>query len=182
MEYLTDFFGRFKDQISDYLVSELGIERDETEEYLAEVNDRMIDIDEDITAICKDIIDGKAKDFGAYFEPHSSKDFRQNPDGGGKSNKYNTDYLPVKCWGTSKPSLVRIYAIELTRSCYIIIYGGIKLDLDTNDCPDIDKEGNETVLEEEIRKRVQSVCSFLREKGIIDPEGLEQFMKENDEN
>lgn len=181
MEYLSDFFNRFKDQISDYLVSELGIEREEIEEYQAEVNDRMIDIDEEITDLCKDIIDGTAKDFGTYFEPHSSKDFRQNPEGGGKSIKYKTDYLPVKCWGSSKPSLVRIYAIELTKSCYIIIYGRIKIDLDTNDCPDIDKDGKETVLEEEIRKRVVTVCNFLQEKGIIDPEGLEQFMEETDE-
>lgn len=181
MEYLSDFFNRFKDQISDYLVSELGIEREEIEEYQAEVNDRMIDINEEITNLCKDIIDGNAKDFGTYFEPHSSKDFRQNPEGGGKSIKYKTDYLPVKCWGSSKPSLVRIYAIELTKSCYIIIYGGIKIDLDTNDCPDIDKDGKETVLEEEIRKRVVTVCNFLQEKGIIDPEGLEQFMEETDE-
>lgn len=181
IDYLSDFFDRFKDRISDYLVSQLEIERDEIEEYQAEVNDRMIDIDEEMVSLCKDIMDGKAKDFGNYFEPHSSKDFRQNPDGGGKSKKYNTGYLPVKCWGSSKPSLVRIYAIELTKSCYIIIYGGIKIDLDTNDCPDIDKEGKETVLEEEIRKRVVTVCNFLQEKGIIDPEGLEQFMEENDE-
>ena len=177
MEYLSDFFDRFKDRISDYLISKLGIERDEIEEYQAEVNDRMIDIEEEITALCKDIIDGKAKDFGDYFEPHSLKDFRQNPEGGGKSKKYNTDYLPVKCWGSSKPSLVRIYAIELTKSCYIIIYGAIKIDLDTNNCPDIDREGKETVLEEEIRKRVHSVCGFLQKNSIIDPEGLEQFME-----
>lgn len=180
-EYLSDFFDRFKDRISEYLISELEIERDETEEFQAEVNDRMIDIDEEITAICKEIIENNAKDFGAYFEPHSSRDFRQGPAGGGKSNKYNTDYLPVKCWGSSKPSLVRIYAIELSKSCYIIIYGGIKIELDTNDCPDIDREGKETVLEEEICKRVITVCGFLQEKGIIDPEGLEQFMEENDE-
>ena len=181
MDYLSDFFDRFKDRISDYLISELGIERDETEEYQAEVNDRMIDIDEEITSLCNDIIDGKVKDFGAYFEPHSKQDFRKDANGGGKSIKYNTNYLPVKCWGTSKPSLVRIYAIELTKSCYIIIYGGIKIDLDTNNCPDIDGKGEETVLEEEIRKRFYSVCGFLQENGIIDPEGLEQFMEENDE-
>lgn len=181
IEYLSDFFDRFKDRISDYLISELRIGRDEIEEFEAEVNDRMIDIDEEISSICRDIINGKVEDFGAYFEPHSSQDFRQSRTGGGVSNKYNTPYLPVKCWGTSKPSLVRIYAIELTKSCYIIIYGGIKIDLDTNNCPDLDKEGRETVLEDEIRKRVYSVCSFLQEKGIVDPEGLNQFMEENDE-
>lgn len=41
-EYLSDFFDRFKDRISEYLISELEIERDETEEFQAEVNDRMI--------------------------------------------------------------------------------------------------------------------------------------------
>lgn len=179
IDYLQQFFDTFKDSISEYIVRALGYPREETEEYISEVHDRMIDIVEEIQEICFDIRDGKAKDFGTMFEPHSRQDIRQLPEGGGISTKYALSYLPVKCWGSGrKPSLVRIYAIELALDCYIIIYGGIKIELDTNYCPTFDKDGNETTLEDEIRNRVTSVALFLAEKGIIDKEGLTQYMEE----
>ena len=181
--YLSDFFESFADRISDYVVSELGFERDETEEYIAEVNDRMIDIEEEICQTCRAINEGKRQDFGDFFEPHSTRDRRGSVAGGGKSSKYGIPYLPVKCWGSGyKPSLVRIYAIELARDCYIIIYGGIKIDLDTADCPAFDDEGNRTTLENEIRRRVLAVSDFLLKQGIVDKEGLLQYLEEDDEN
>ena len=182
VEYLRHFFETFRLRISDYLVSVLGYPREETEEYISEVNDRMIDIDEEIELICEEIRTGQLNDFGHMFEPHSKIDIREMPDGGGKSNKYGTKYLPVKCWGLKgKPSLVRIYAIELALDCYIIIYGGIKIDLDTNVCPVFDENGDEVTLESEIQRRVVSVCEFLERQGIIDKEGLMQYIEEDHE-
>ncbi|MDE5796445.1 MAG: hypothetical protein K2H75_04990 [Muribaculaceae bacterium] len=182
-DYLQQFFDTFKDRISTHIVSSLGYPREETEEYISEVHDRMIDIVEEIREVCLDIRDGKAKDFGTMFEPHSRQDIRQLPVGGGSSTKYALPYLPVKCWGSGrKPSLVRIYAIELALDCYIIIYGGIKIDLDTNHCPTFDRNGNETTLEDEIRSKVSSVARFLSEKGIVDKAGLNQYMEEDHEN
>ncbi|MDE6668932.1 MAG: hypothetical protein K2K26_04510 [Muribaculaceae bacterium] len=179
-DYLQQFFDTFKDRISKHIVSSLGYPREETEEYISEVHDRMIDIVEEIQKICCDIRNGKAKDFGTMFEPHSRQDLRQLPAGGGSSTKYALSYLPVKCWGSGrKPSLVRVYAIELALDCYIIIYGGIKIDLDTNCCPTFDRNGNETTLENELYNRVTSVARFLTEKGIIDKEGLTQYMDED---
>lgn len=180
--YLRHFFETFNHRISDYLIQTLNFPREEIEEYISEVNDRMIDIDEYIDEICNSIRSGKLKDFGDMFEPHSKQDIRNLPDGGGKSSKYGTSYLPVKCWGLEgKPSLVRIYAIELSLDCYIIIYGGIKIDLDTNTCPAFDKNGNVTTLEDEIRQRVKIVCDFLHKHGIIDKEGLTQYIEEDHE-
>ncbi|MBD5275757.1 MAG: hypothetical protein HDS37_06615 [Bacteroides sp.] len=180
--YLRRFFESFGPRISDYLINTLRYPREEVEEYISEVNDRMIDIDEEIEEICQLIRDGSLQDFGEMFVPHSNLDIRQLPEGGGRSAKYGTKYLPVKCWGLEgKPSLVRIYAIELSLDCYIIIYGGIKIDLDTNACPTFDREGNETTLEAEIRRRVKTVCEFLELNGIIDNDGLIQFIEEDHE-
>lgn len=176
--YLSEFFDRFGERISDYNVEKFEIDRSETEEYAAEVNDEIIDLSEELERICNDIRDGKIRDFGDCFEEHSKRDVRERPDGGGRSKKYATGYLPVKCKGTTKPSLVRIYAIELSLKCYIIVYGGIKLTLDTNDSPDLDREGNESTLENELRLRLMAVCRFLTEKGIISPEGLTDYMEE----
>lgn len=181
-KYLSKFFDTFGHRISEYLVNAYGYPRSETEEYIAEVNDRMIDIDEEIHQICLEILEGKRADFGTMFVPHSSQDIRNVPDGGGRSQRYGINYLPVKCWGSDKPSLVRIYAIELTKECYIIIYGGIKIDLNTTDSPVFDKNGNISSLEIEIEKRVRIVSRFLAENGIIDKEGLIQYLEEDHEN
>lgn len=177
-EYLDRFFEEFHDRISDYIVESLGIPKDEIEEYGAEVNDRILDINAEIRKICNEIKEGNRKNFGSYFVPHSKHDIREMPDGGGKSNKYLRQYLPVKCYGEGEPkSLVRLYAIEFSLDCYLIFYGGIKITLDTNESPIYDDNGNITNLESEIEKKYNVVCDFLKEKGIIDKEGLIDYME-----
>lgn len=178
IDYLDSYFSDFAKDISDYLIDSFGYPREEIEEYISEVNDKIIDIEEEIRATCEDLLKGRAIDFGTMFVPHSKFDHRILPQGGGPSSQYGTQYLPVKCWGSEKPSLVRIYAIELSLDCYIIIYGGIKITLSTNDCPAYDRDGNVTTLEKEIRERVDIVSRFLAQEGIIDKEGLIQYMEE----
>ena len=160
--YLTEFFNRFGSRISDYIVQKFKIDRSETEEYAAEVKAQMLDNHE----------------FSNCFDPHSKFDIRELPDGGGRSYKYATGYLPVKCKGSSATPLVRIYAIELSLRCYIIVYGGIKLALDTNDAPDLDKDGNTSTLERELKSRLLTVCGFLAQNGIISPDGLTEYVEE----
>lgn len=58
--YLSEFFEKFGERISDYHVDKFGIDRTETEEYAAEVNDEMIDLSEELERICQDIRDQKA--------------------------------------------------------------------------------------------------------------------------
>lgn len=176
--YLTEFFNRFGSRISDYIVQKFKIDRSETEEYAAEVNDQMIDISEELTNICCGIDSGIINDFSNCFDPHSKFNIRELPDGGGRSYKYATGYLPVKCKGSSATPLVRIYAIELSLRCYIIVYGGIKLALDTNDAPDLDKDGNSSTLERELKSRLLTVCGFLAQNGIISPDGLTEYVEE----
>ena len=124
------------------------------------------------------ICDCMIHDFSNCFDPHSKFDIRELPDGGGRSYKYATGYLPVKCKGSSATPLVRIYAIELSLRCYIIVYGGIKLALDTNDAPDLDKDGNTSTLERELKSRLLTVCGFLAQNGIISPDGLTEYVEE----
>ena len=147
--YLTEFFNRFGSRISDKL-----------------------------TNLWCGIDSGIINDFSNCFDPHSKFDIRELPDGGGRSYKYATGYLPVKCKGSSATPLVRIYAIELSLRCYIIVYGGIKLALDTNDAPDLDKDGNTSTLERELETRLLTVCGFLAQNGIISPDGLTEYVEE----
>lgn len=180
-EYLEKFYGKFQDQISDFLVKNLGIPRDEIEEYEAITNDQMIDIYEDLRRICKNIREKKISDFDGYFKPHSPIDF-PNPDGGGgKSQQYGVEYLPVKCYGSERPPLVRLYAIELTSDCYLIIFGGIKITRSTNDCPAFGKNNTISTLENELRDRIEKVCNFLEANKVIDNKSLIDYLKEDHE-
>ena len=180
-EYLENFFNTFKDKIGDYLITTTGYSRDEIEEYEAETNDQMIDISEELKQICNDLRSGKLSDFQGYFKPHSKYDFSIPPDGGGNSQAYGVSYLPVKCYGSGRPSLVRLYAIELSYDCYLIIFGGIKITKTTEDCPAFDSEESVTTLETEIRRRLHMVCNFLKENNIVDRQGLLDYMEEDHE-
>lgn len=178
-EDLRNFFNSFKDEISEYIVNELGYERNEIEEYIVETNDQIIDLSDEIKRISNDIRLGTCQDFGDYFKPHSSIDISVPPEGGGQSNKYGVDYLPVKCYGMGHPSLVRLYAIEFSYDCYLIIYGGIKIRRSTNDCPAFNEKMSVTTLEEELRTRIHKVCEFLKSNGIVDRQSLLDYMEED---
>lgn len=180
-EYLEKFFDSFKEKIGDYLISTTGYSRDEIEEYEATVNDQMIDINEELKQICNELRSGKRSDFQGYFKPHSKFDFSIPPEGGGKSQEYGVGYLPVKCYGSGRPSLVRLYAIELSFDCYLIIFGGIKITRTTEDCPVFDGNMSVTTLESEIRLRLHKVCDFLKANNIVDKHGLLDYMEEDHE-
>ncbi|MDE5886625.1 MAG: hypothetical protein K2H46_03450 [Muribaculaceae bacterium] len=180
-EYLIKFFTSFKEEISQYIVDELGYERDDIEDYVVEANDQIIDLRDELKRISNEIRLGICQDFGGYFQPHSSIDISIPPEGGGASVKYGVDYLPVKCYGIGHPSLVRLYAIEFSYDCYLIIYGGIKIKRSTNDCPAFDDKMSVTTLESELRKRLYKVCEFLKENSIVDRQSLLDYMEEDHE-
>lgn len=75
---------------------------------------------------------------------------------------YIWDYLPVKAYGTSSPSLLRLYAIKLSPNCYIVTGGGVKY------CK---KMENSPELKEELKK-INQVRTFLIENAIIDSEDI----------
>ena len=176
-EYVTDFFDKFADAVSDFWINYLGNVRDEIEDYITEIDNDIWDIRDEIKSICNSEERINKGDLQSLFIPHSKYDIRELPHGGGRSIKYGIGYLPVKCYGISRPSLIRIYAIELSINCYIIIYGGIKIDLDTNKCPALDSQGRPTTLENEIRNTVMNVCHFLKANGIYDPESMADYMR-----
>lgn len=128
-----------------------------------------------------EIREGDRKDFGTCFKPHAKIDVHHTLDGKGGSEKYGVDYLPVKCYGINNPSIVRIYAIEFSSDCYLIIYGGIKITKSTNDCPAFDEKMSATTIESELRKRLNKVCEFLKNENIVDKQSLLDYMKEDHE-
>ena len=63
-------------------------------------------------------------------------------------------------------------ALRVLEDCNLCRY----LVLDTT----FDKDGNISNLERELKSRVLAVCRFQTEKGIINPEGLKEYLEEED--
>lgn len=178
-KFLVDHFRRFSDHIDAEGEKIYGFPRSEAQEYARIAVKNMQDLEEALVQRCEDIDNGKETDFKELFEVHSKSDQRALPEGGGKSSQYDVDYLPVKCFGMKKPSLVRIYAIEISLTCYIIIYGGIKLADTSSHCPDYNVRGEVSNLEEELKSRILAVARFLKGLGILDLEGFNQYVEED---
>lgn len=94
---------------------------------------------------------GTTPDLEHYFEPLEGKYF------------YELDMTPMKGYGTLEASFLRLYAIRVEHNCFLIVYGGIKLN---------DKIQNSPVLKENVFRKIDSVRQFLKDEGIIDGEDL----------
>lgn len=176
---LVEYFRTHQDKIDSECEKLYGFPKSEVQEYAQLALSAMEDVDDALMSVCEDIDDGVKTGFESLFFVHSKSDKRLLPGGGGESVQYGEEYLPVKCFGSKKPSLIRIYAIELNLKCYIVIYGGIKLSDTTSKCPDFFKNDSTSHLEEQLNKRFKTVALFLKGLGIIDAEGFEQYMEED---
>ena len=69
------------------------------------------------------------------------------------------EWLPMKSYGTMRPSLLRIYAIKMEKNTYLITGGGIKLADTIQNSPD---------LKDHIIQNIDKVRDFLKKNGIYD--------------
>lgn len=70
---------------------------------------------------------------------------------------------PMKSYGVSSPSLLRLYAIKLDSNCYLIVYGGIKLG---------DTIQNSPILKDKVFNKIDKVLNYLKINGIEDSEDI----------
>lgn len=78
--------------------------------------------------------------------------------------KYELMYVPMKSYGTERPSLVRMYAIKLRQNTYLITGGGIKLADTIQKSPD---------LRDHVMPNLKRVRGYLKANGIIDNEDMD---------
>lgn len=95
---------------------------------------------------------GQKPDFDSHFQYLEGK------------YKYVLEWQPMKSYGTSRPSLLRIYAIKMKPNTYLITGGGIKLADTIQNSPD---------LKEHIIQDIDLVRSYLKENGIMDSDDME---------
>ena len=114
------------------------------------VRDEAIELEDLFYNLCKNTDQGKTPDFDSYFK------FL-----GGKYHVY--EYIPMKSYGTGRPSFLRIYAIKLKNNLYVITGGGIKLADTIQDSPD---------LQNHVIQNIDKVRAWLIQNGIMDEQDL----------
>jgi len=102
---------------------------------------------------------GESPNFISHFQPLDGQ------------YRYIYEYIPMKSYGTKRPSFLRMYALKID-DCFLIVDGGIKLAMKMQDAPDI---------KEHVFNNINNVRLFLRQNGITDVYDVEQFIQNDDE-
>lgn len=75
-----------------------------------------------------------------------------------------TELIPKKAYGNKRKSWLRLYAVELSKECYVITGGAIKLTKKMQDRPHTNRE----------LKKIEKLIAFLKENGIYDNKGIKE--------
>lgn len=94
---------------------------------------------------------GKEPDYDSHFHYLDGK------------YKFELEYEPMKSYGGSSPSLLRMYAIKMDRNTYLITGGGIKLGATIQESPG---------LQDHVIQNIDKVRTWLKENGIMDAEDM----------
>ena len=105
------------------------------------------------TTIADNAKNGETPDFESYFQPLEGKYI------------YEWKLIPMKGYGTGKPTFIRLYAIRMEENCYLVVYGGLKL---------ADTIQNSPVLKTEVFKRIDQTLAYLKREGITEQEDLKE--------
>ena len=94
---------------------------------------------------------GEQPDLETYFKPINGK------------YGYGIKQTPVKGYGVLESTFLRLYAIRLEANCYLIVYGGIKLNSSIQNSP---------VLQENVFSKIDKVKQYLVDECIIDKDDI----------
>ena len=114
------------------------------------VRDEANELDDLFYRLSENTSDGEQPDYDSHFKYLD-----------GKYQVY--EYIPMKSYGTGKPSFLRMYAIKLKNNLYVITGGGIKLADTIQNSPDLQKH---------VLQNIDKVRTWLIQNGIIDEQDL----------
>lgn len=156
LDGLIEFFEKYKSEISSFLVEELEVDREESEQFAMIVFDEAVNLEAHLRRCAENSQKGDDDGLDTMFEPYGGKFL--------ESKK-----IPCKCYGENNPSMLRLYAIEITNRCYLIVYGGIKLKKTIQESP---------VLRDEVDKRFSIVRRLLLNHLIDDETDIKDWKDE----
>lgn len=152
-EDVKKFFYKYSSGISDYYVKNTGIPREEPDEYAIRVvtEGRILD------NYFQDLIDNtelsRRPDLDDCFQCLEGYEFYE--------------LKGMKGYGSYSPSMVRIYAVKIDTNCYLMVYGGIKIEHSLSKCPEL----NQTTT------KLNKVIEYLKQNSIFDRTGIEEYME-----
>lgn len=94
---------------------------------------------------------GEQPDLEDYFKPLNGK------------YGYDIGHIPVKGYGVLESTFLRLYAIRFEYNCYLIVFGGIKLNSSIQNSPG---------LQENVFRKIDMVKDFLLRENIIDKDDI----------
>ena len=115
LDYLEKFFTDNAAYIDTPFWKDAGLAPNDPETSAQKVLDEAEELEGYIEELVSNMKTGIKPDFDEYFHFLDGK------------YKCLWTLEPMKSYGTSRPSLLRLYAIKLESNCYLIVYGGIKL-------------------------------------------------------
>lgn len=157
-EFLTDFFNKYKYNISPYLQTAVGIKPHCVDEWVNKVRIQVMEFQNKIYDLEDEYDDTGDVDFHHLFEEYEGNENR-------KYNALKCYCIDVKTSASNCPSLIRVWAIEVGKAI-VILYAGIKLQHAISQCP---------VLNEELNQKIAQVCDFLKAREVKTVEDLDHI-------
>jgi hypothetical protein len=148
VEFLTNFFQSHPEYTENEFWGFLG---NDPEKAAARVLKDAHMLELHLRELAKNSDNGKLPDLEDYFKPLNGK------------YGYDIEYIPVKGYGVLESTFLRLYAIRFTENCYLIVYGGIKLNSSIQNSPD---------LQDNVFRKIDKVKQFLVDESIIDKDDI----------
>jgi hypothetical protein len=137
---------------SHWLKTPFWLDKIEPEDATRQVLDEAESLETLFDVLNENTSKGQKPDFDSHFQYLDGK------------YKFVLEWQPMKSYGTSRPSLLRIYAIKMAANTYLITGGGIKLADTIQNSPD---------LKDHIIQDIDVVRTYLKENGIMDSDDME---------
>lgn len=146
------FFETNRLKIGDYYIKEMGLGRDEIEAFAQRVVEDAVDLEEYFEMLIDNTVEGNTPDLYGHFKILEGFEGKDTP--------------AMKSYGLNRPSMLRVYAIEVDRKSLIVFYSGIKINHRLEDCPEL----NENVL-----RKANQLIDYLKEIQIMTSDDLEDL-------
>ena len=138
---------QFMEENSAYLDADIWNNVRQPEDAAAQVLDEAARLEELFEQLHENVTKGETPDFDSHFHLLEGK------------YKYEIKQPPMKSYGTTRPSLIRLYAIKMASNTYLITGGGIKL---------ADTIQNAPYLKDHILQEIDLTREYLKANGIMD--------------
>ena len=140
-----DYVLGFMERNSQYLKADVWKKVHEPESAASQVFEEAEELEILFDKLYNNTKAGDENDFDSYFKCLDGQ------------YKFEIQYVPMKAYGTERPSFLRLYAIKIDKNTYLITGGGIKLS---------DSIQNSPGIKDHVLQEIEIVRRWLRSNDI----------------